>query len=115
MAVKSIGKMRDRVEFLNNTGKSVLGAGFRDGYTTVYTCWGMLRMNGGNKDLGFGREFIINQYFLTVRHSEALATALKVSTKVKVDGVQYSLMKYDLIENLKRFYFITLNGEDSKV
>lgn len=92
-----IGKMDKRVAFQTNN-PAASGAGNRDIYSTVFTAWGYLKYNSGNRDGSYGDILGNQSATLTVRKQQALVAVLGMSLKMVIDGQVWTVQGYEQLE-----------------
>jgi hypothetical protein len=92
-----IGKMDKRVAFQTNN-PAASGAGGRDVYSTVFTAWGYLKYNGGNRDGSYGDILGNQSATLTARKQQALVAVLGMSLRVVIDGQVWTVQGFEQLE-----------------
>lgn len=101
------GKFKDRVTFRNNTGKvQNASGGHNDSYSNVLTTRGLFRSKSGSFGSFEGTPMITNECELIVRYQSALNTQLKVETYVSVNGNDYKVLSWEIVE--QEFKYVKL-------
>lgn len=106
----TIGKMREVVEFRQNTPPAA-GAGFVDSYTTLLTTRGQLIQNSNSRSLSFGAIGDTAGYKLIVRFQSAISAAIKPDTKILISGLLYTHSGFRLIDQKKHLYEFDIHSK----
>lgn len=107
----AVGEFDKVVAFQKNTA-TTLGAGKADSYATYCTTRGRLRKQNGSRGLSFGEMLQSSSFELLVRYESLLASNLRNDNKVLIDSKLYSISSYELIEEKKRYYKLTINLQE---
>lgn len=98
-----IGAMYHTVEVLVNSG-GTLGAGGDDNYTTLLTTRGSLRASSGSRNNAFAVIEGGNSWTIITRYQDTIWNALRMSTKLQIDGVRYTMQSWERVNDNRRAY-----------
>lgn len=101
------GEMRSRGNFLKNTPVANNSGGFDDDFAIVLTCRGRLRQNHGKKSMEQG-EIVQDKTFEWVCRYQA-AIAIDADSAWMIDGQQYRISNWELVNQIPEWYRFTLN------
>lgn len=108
---QSIGKMREVVEFRQNS-PTPQGAGYVDNYTTLLTTRGQFINSGDSRSLSFGALTDNVNARLIVRFQTALAAGLRSDTKIIINNITYTMQGMPkLIDQIKHLYEFRISAE----
>lgn len=107
-----VGNM-DKVVVFKQNAPTALGAGNKDGYSTLLTTRGYLKKSVGSRNSGFSDILGDSSYFLTVRKQAALTAALKMSLKVEIENRTYTIQGWEDIEEEHFYYRFSLTRQDA--
>lgn len=103
----SVGEMRKVGTFRKNVPVSDGAGGQKDSFTDVITVRGKLSKQSGRKALEQG-EFVGNKgYEWICRYNSVLVP--DTETIIVIDGLQYRVNDWELIDEIKHFYRFTLS------
>lgn len=103
-----IGKLRQSGQLQNNTPVAQ-GAGFKDAFTTLLTCRGELIKAKGDRSLNSSEVNINAVWYWICRYQVAIDGVVnKKSIRWIIDGRQFTVNNYELIDHKKRYYRFTL-------
>lgn len=108
VAVPNIGQLRQSGQLQTNTPIQQ-GAGYKDNYATLLTCRGKLTELNGSRSLNSSEVNINGDAEWIVRYQAAIANVTnKKSIRWIIDGRQFTVNNYELIDQKKRYYRFTL-------
>jgi hypothetical protein len=114
MALKQphIGELRQSGTLQTNNPLQQ-GAGKKDNYTTLLTCRGRLTQLRSNRGLDLSETTLSNAWEWICRYQIAISNvANKKSIRWQIDGRNFSVNSYELIDQKKHYYrFVLLENE----
>ncbi len=107
-----VGQM-DKVVVFKTNAPTALGAGNKDGYSTLLTTRGYLKKSVGSRSSAYSDILGDSSYSLTVRRQAALTAALSMSLRIEIEGNRFTVQGWEDIEEEHFYYRFSLTRQDA--